>query len=160
MNSPDNPYRKDYSFLEYLAANETEVCGGDFNQIDPKWMVYYEGFLKSVGVAMATKHKSVHDGDCIKQPHTCTLCLIWDELNDYNNYIFHHDVWLYGTQPDKTTNLPTPCNHDEILKASGKMAIAASRVVRSSMVDLYPAVVELEHAMNIYDNLIISRLKD
>lgn len=52
------------------------------------------------------------------------------------------------------------CNHDEILKAAGKMAVAASRVVRASMVDLYPAIVELEHAMNIYDTLIISQIQD
>lgn len=96
MNSIYDPYRKDYSFLEYLAANETEVCGGNFNQIDPKWMTYYEGFLRGVGETMATKKSSVHSGDCIKAPCTCTLCLLQDELNDYNNYIFHHDVWLNG----------------------------------------------------------------
>lgn len=92
-----NEYKTGYSFIEFLAAEETEIYGGSFNEIDPKWLEFYKGFLRNVGEYMV--NESIHMGDCCKAPQTCTLCMIEDELRNYYNYVYRPDVWMYGDEP-------------------------------------------------------------
>ena len=72
---------KKYTFIEYLAACESE----DFDKLDESWIPWATDFVDDIP---RTLKEEKHEGDCTKQSHTCSLCLIETVLNDYYRYYF------------------------------------------------------------------------
>ena len=69
-----------YTFVEFIAAQE----GDDFNVIERENLEWAISFV----ISMGESSNLIHEGDCTKQNHTCTLCLYELYLKEYREYYF------------------------------------------------------------------------
>ena len=69
-----------YTFVEFIAAQE----GDDFNVIEGDNLEWAISFV----ISMGESSNLIHEGDCTKQNHTCTLCLYELYLKEYREYYF------------------------------------------------------------------------
>ena len=70
-----------YTFVEFIAAQE----GDDFNVIERENLEWAISFV----ISMGESSNLIHEGDCTKQNHTCTLCLYELYLKEYREYYFY-----------------------------------------------------------------------
>jgi hypothetical protein len=73
-----------YTFVEFIAAQE----GDDFNVIEGDNLEWAISFV----ISMGESSNLIHEGDCTKQNHTCTLCLYELYLKEYREYFFKEDT--------------------------------------------------------------------
>ena len=84
MNTGITPAK--YTLAEFIAALESE----DFDSIDSKWLTWANGQMINL---LHPLSRQKHDGDCTKQPFTCSLCLLQHYLEDYKQYFFNEEAW-------------------------------------------------------------------
>lgn len=74
---------KKYTFFEFLGACESE----DFDNIEPS---YIEEYKRMIPLFL---EQTIHDGDCTKQPASCSLCCLETLLAGYREYYFNEEKW-------------------------------------------------------------------
>lgn len=74
------------NFFEWFAAQEADE-GEDVKDLLP-WTEKY--FTKTAWESYRTS-EPIHDGDCVKRPYTCDLCVIERYLTEYKNYFFDRE---------------------------------------------------------------------
>jgi hypothetical protein len=80
MNADANKY----TFLEFVAAQEAD----DFNNIGPKDITWAAKFLNEFAQNGRWEFNYEHFGDCTKFAGTCSLCLLKQLLQEYEDYFF------------------------------------------------------------------------
>lgn len=76
-------YKKKYTFIEFVGATEAD----DFDNITNEDIQWGKDLISSL------LNAKYHEGDCTKQPFTCSLCLLEGLLNEYREYYFNEEKY-------------------------------------------------------------------
>lgn len=76
---------KKYTFVEFISAWQDS----DFDNMTEQKLMFGRAFLKSC----RPEFENVHNGDCTKSSHPCSLCVLEKYLKDYKEYMFNEQKW-------------------------------------------------------------------